>query len=500
MCLSRRRPRPPRWCAVLALLAGTGGVSAQDVDTLSIRAHSYFLSGDELAGRGAGTEGERVAARYLAAALARTGLAPAGTEGFFQSIPLAELRVDPVATRLELRRSGEVHRYDYGTDFVLRPGGRGTYRDLAGPLLFVGEVDARSGRADLDVGGRILVLTEPVGPAAAHLVARWEERGAAGVLALVTDPSAFVRERARAGNGHRLLDADVQAPVWQASLPVVVAGPALSMAVLADSAPGALGTPLRPGPLEQRISLHVAARFEPVPARNVAGLLVGSDPERRNEFVVYTAHYDHLGTSGPGPDSIFNGFSDNAAGVAMLLSIAESMHAAPPARSVLFLFPTAEETGLLGSTYFAHDPTVPLDAIAAVINLDGGAPPAPPMEWELAGGAASTIGETARGIADREGWSVRLTAPRPNSDYWPFALRGVPALFLIPGRRWEGVSDADRARLVGRWERYHQPGDEWAPDFPMQGLRRYARFALQIGLAVANADGRPRLLVGDGRR
>jgi Zn-dependent M28 family amino/carboxypeptidase len=186
-----------------------------------------------------------------------------------------------------------------------------------------------------------------------------------------------------------------------------------------------------------------------------------------------------------GGDSIYNGFSDNAAGVAMLLAIARVFAGDPPGPAVLFLFLTGEERGLLGASHAAAAPPVALDRIIALINLDAGAPPAPPISWRIAGGEGLALGRLAADVAARQGWTATLSAASPNSDYWPFLRRGVPAIFLIPGAEWEGVTPAERDALRQRWDRYHRPDDEWAPDFPFPGLARYADFALRVGRAAA---------------
>ena len=134
---------------------------------------------------------------------------------------------------------------------------------------------------------------------------------------------------------------------------------------------------------------------------------------------------------------------------------------------------------------------VPLERTVAVINLDAGAARAAPG-WRVAGGDASTLGEVARRVAAARGWQVTPSPARPNSDHWPFLRRGVPAIFLIPGQAWDGVDGAEREALQRRWDRYHQPGDEWTPDFPFGGLARYAELALAIGREAADAPEPPR--------
>jgi len=158
-----------------------------------------------------------------------------------------------------------------------------------------------------------------------------------------------------------------------------------------------------------------------------------------------------------------------------------------PARSVLFLWPTGEERGLLGSDYFAARPLVPPDRMVAAINLDAGAPPAPPVSWQIAGGDRSTLGQLAIQVAHDAGWEATLAPASPNSDYFPLLRIGVPAVFLVPSGPYEGLS-AEASRALGaRWDHYHQAADEWKPDFPFSGLVRYADFGYRVGMAAAVA-------------
>jgi Zn-dependent M28 family amino/carboxypeptidase len=247
------------------------------------------------------------------------------------------------------------------------------------------------------------------------------------------------------------------------------------------------GDPFDAVPLRWNVDARTAVSTDAVDGSNIVALVPGSDPRLRDEYVLYTAHYDHLGVGLPeNGDSIYNGFSDNAAGVAMLLSIAERIRRDPPARSIAFAFFTGEERGLLGSSFFAAFPTLPLERVRAVINLDGGAPPVPPVSWRIAGGKGSELGLLAAAVAERYGWTANLTGSRANSDHWPFLARGVPAIFVIPGNEWENTTAAERDALRERFDRYHRPDDEWREDFPFAGLGRYATYALEIGLEVAN--------------
>ncbi len=247
------------------------------------------------------------------------------------------------------------------------------------------------------------------------------------------------------------------------------------------------GDEIPPQALRWSLDVVVALERRPLEARNVACVLPGGEPEARDTAVVFMAHYDHLGIGVPDADgdSIYNGFSDNAAGVAMLLAIARRLTENPFRHSVLFLFPSGEERGLLGSDHFVARPLWPLERIVAVINLDAGAPPAPPVRWQLAGVDSSGFGALAIAVAAERGWEITTSDARPNSDYFPFTREGVPGLLIIPGPLpYDGLSSDSSKTLRRRWDHYHRPSDEWAEDFPFDGLARYAEFAYRIGRQV----------------
>jgi len=467
------------------------GATRSAIDTLAIRAHTRFLAHDSLQGRGTGTAGERIAAGYIAAQLLRLGLQPLGSDtSFLLPIPLREAVIDP-ATSATLVVGSDSLRFRTGADFIVNTGGAGAFRDFRGRAHFLGQAMHALPRVTPALNGGVAVFLGPLGGDAMNLVPALIDAGVTGVVLLVPDSAQFdlyVRSR---GDSRFFVDAPVNDPVWQPPIPVIIAGPSLTDALLAGaSIPQGVvqGTASSGVDLARTIDVHIRADIRPVNSANVGGVLVGSDPALRNEYVVYTAHYDHLGISTPDAsgDSIYNGFSDNAAGTAMLLAIAEAMRAAPPARSVAFLFFTGEERGLLGSSYLASAPPFPLENIVALINLDAGAPPAPPVSWRIAGGDTGPIGPLARDIAAQHGWEAVLGSASPNSDYWPFLTRGVPAIFIIPGPDWENVTPEQRDALRRRWDRYHQAGDHWHADFPFSGLERYASFALFVGLAASS--------------
>ena len=475
--------------AALATLCGAAAAAhAQQpsIDTLALRAHTSFLANDALEGRGTGTRGERIAAEYIASELMGLGVRGAAPDGsYLLPVPLRAARVD-TTTSITVVGAADSARFVHDEHFVLNTGGAAAFRDFAGRIVVAGPpAEAAAALRGIDLRGRIVAVFGPLGAHALDLIPAWARAGATGVAILVPDPQQFdlyVRSR---GDTRYFVAADVNDPVWQPSIPVIIAGPNLSARVLTGmtSFDGAAVE----RPLVLRVTVDVTERA--LPAVNVGGIVRGTDSRLREQYVVYTAHYDHLGISVPDAsgDSIYNGFSDNAAGVSMLLAIAASMQQQPPARSVLFLFLTGEERGLLGASYFATEPAVPLDRMHALINIDAGAPPAPPMSWRIAGGEGSPLGALADSIARTRGWTTQLGAASPNSDYWPFLQRGVPAIFVIPGDVWENVSPEERERLRARWDHYHQPADEYHADFPFAGLARYAEYARLIGWHAANA-------------
>ncbi|MEX2281054.1 MAG: M28 family peptidase [Gemmatimonadota bacterium] len=470
---------------ILPLLALA--LTTQQIDTMALRAHTRFLSSDLLQGRGTGTLGERIAAQYIEAQLLEMGL-HARSDSFSQSVPLKQAHID--AARLVVRAGPDSAVFST-TDFVINTGGERALRNFAGSAVFVGTVEHARAANDATLAGQVLVIAGTLGADAQLLVPRWLKAGVQAVILLIPDSAQFQLFSRSRGEARYFIASEVNEPIWQSALPMVLAGPRLLRALTPEI--GALMSQLSrngtmaPVALQRRIELSVQTTVRDLPTRNLIGFVPGSDPRLRGQYVIYTAHYDHLGISTPDArgDSIYNGFSDNAAGVAMLLAIAQDMKRSPPARSVAFLFLTGEERGLLGATYYVSNPVIPLDSTVAVINLDAGAPPAPPVEWRIAGGTSNALGAMAQRIGTRHGWKVDLSEPSPNSDYWSFHTHQVPAVFIVPGARWENTTDAQRDALRARWDRYHRADDEWSAQFPFSGLRRYAEFALELGRSAA---------------
>lgn len=471
--------RTPRRGAVALLLLGIVACVPRPVrppapqvgliDTLSLRAHTFFLAHDRLLGRETGSWGSAVAAVYLEAQCRARGLQPVG-DAYPHPVPLDEVVPQPAASSL---RVGD-RSFEVGSDFLITGGTQSALRGFSGTTVLVGAADEL--RADPGsiprLDGAVAVLHGVARADVATLLAR---RGAAGIVQIVDDPATFALYRASRGTTLTVLREPGIVSSFYADLPAVLVGPAVA-SVLRQA-----GTP---------VELRAVFDRHPLTADNIACLLPGTDATRRDTAIVFTAHYDHLGVSLPDAsgDSVYNGFSDNAAGVAMLLAIADALRARPEGGlrySTLFLFFTGEERGLLGSDYFVARPPYPLERMRAVINLDAGAPPAPPWTWRLAGGEGNPLGEIGRDVASAEGWSATLSAATANSDYFPFARSGVPAIFIVPGPApYQGLSADSSQALRRRWDRYHLPGDHYDDAFPFSGLQRYAEYALRIADAV----------------
>ena len=468
--------------AFLTSLAATATAqqTPASIDTLALRAHTYFLSHDLLEGRGTGTRGGRVASLYLATAAARIGLTGAIAGGFYQDVPLEAATIDTVATTLTLTArgpSGESRTVFHApAEFLPNAGTAATLVSFAGSVVYLGSASDVLAHADRlpPLAGRVALMAGTLGGFAAA-ADTLRAHGATGILQGVATASQYDLFVASRGLTRVYARSEDTATSFAASLPAVLVHPDVVRRLIA-------------GADTFRVQVTESLATRTLPARNVVALVRGSDPALRGEVVVFSAHYDHLGFSTPDAsgDSIYNGFSDNAAGSAMLLAIAQVVAASPPPRSVLFLWTTGEEMGLLGSDWFVAHPAVPLDSIVAVINLDAGAPPGLVVTWNVQGGVHSSLGPTAAEVAHRHGWEVHLQPATPNSDHYPFHRAGIPTAFLVPApAAYEGMTTEASRALQRHWDHYHQPADEWRGDFPFAGLARYAGFALELGLEVA---------------
>jgi Zn-dependent M28 family amino/carboxypeptidase len=257
-------------------------------------------------------------------------------------------------------------------------------------------------------------------------------------------------------------------------------------------------------PLGFEVTIGKKTTHEVITSPNVVGIMPGTDPELKNEYIVYTAHLDHNGIGNPvDGDSIYNGMYDNAMGSSLLIETARAFANSPAKRSMIFIALTAEERGLLGSDYYAHYPTVPSDAIIANINLDMPLFLYPVADIIAFGSEHSSLEGTVGEAIVAEGF-VLTPDPMPEenlfrrSDQYSFVRRGVPAVYLKPGFTSTDPSiDGKAIENEHRKNHYHRPSDDLSRFIDWDSAVRFARANARIGYAVASEESRPAWNEGD---
>ncbi|MEJ2535280.1 MAG: M28 family metallopeptidase [Gammaproteobacteria bacterium] len=517
--------------AAPATAHGIGADPARLALAERLRAHVEFLADDRLRGRQPGTPGYDIAANYVASVYRQLGLRPAGDDGtFFQAVPLRRAWLEPGSARLAVVRDGKETDFTYLDEFYRGPSLAHEESEVRAGMAFAGYgIDAPAlGYNDfdgLDVEGRVVVTLAGQPPSfpseeGAHFASSREkaraalERGAVGLITVYTPRTegryAWDRVRDRVGTsamGWLTTAGDVFAAPAQVRGGAVVhygaasvlfegTGVTMEQLIALDEA----GGPLPAQPLKGEVLMAQRSRHEVISSPNVAGVLPGTDPELGAEYVLYIAHLDHLGElAGDGhEDAINNGAMDNASGVAVMLETARRfVEGDTPRRSVLFLAVTAEEKGLVGSEYFARNPTVPVERIAGVINLD-----MPVLLYEFGdviafGAAHSTLGDAARQAAEEAG--IRLTPdPFPDqnmfvrSDHYRFVQRGVPSLFLMTGpSSLDGKENTLPVFEGFLAEHYHKPTDDLDLPINYNAAARFTEINTRIGEIVADQRERP---------
>jgi Zn-dependent M28 family amino/carboxypeptidase len=495
-----------------------------------IRANMDYLADDLLEGRGTATRGYDLAALYVRSRFEALGLKPAGTGGdYFQPVPLRRLTIVPQGTTLEIMHPGKLERLALFGDFITSGNSLSTYSSSEGPLAFVGYgVSAPEFEYDdfatVDVRGKIVVelfgapSTFPSAPRAyysdgyvkAKIAAA---RGAIGLISVWAGPMSqripFERlVRFYQEPQLRWLDAagvpNEAVPEIRTSAMVSEKGAAILFQGARRTLKQALDDAAQSKPqgfsLVGDAAIHLTTRFTPVESPNVAAILPGSDAALKNEYVVFSAHLDHLGIGEPiRGDVIYNGALDNASGVSAMLEIARAFSEmpTPPRRSILFLAVTGEEAGLLGSDYFAHVPTVPISKIVADINMDGIALLYDFRDVVGLGAEHSSLSREVADVARRMNLEVSPD-PMPEevyfvrSDQYSFVKQGVPAVFLSEG--FKTVDPSLNGKSISlEWEStiYHTPQDDMKQKLNFEAGAKFARVDLAIGYEVAEETERP---------
>jgi Zn-dependent M28 family amino/carboxypeptidase len=498
-------------------------MSDQDWTALGRRwwSHVQVLADDRMEGRGTGSRGYGRAADYVEERFRGAGLQPAGTHGFRQPVEFRESKVDRAHTTIELVREGKVEPIVLGDHAAILVN-QETPESFGAEAVFIGYGLSvpEAGHDDLageDLKGKVAVLirggpTNLPGPIKAHGQSP-EERakalraaGAAGVISIM-NPTVEDLPWPRLSSGvmeARLELAD-PGPDGYHPLPFVVLWNHERAEVLFagsghtfKEAAAGIGSdrPLPHFPLAVRVRARIKVKRQEVRCQNLVGVLPGADPKLKDEYVVVSAHLDHLGIGPPvNGDSIYSGAMDNASGVAGLLHVAQQMKegGTKPRRSVLFLAVTAEEKGLLGSEYFAGHPTVQ-GPIVANLNLDGLLPLCPFKHMEVQGLAESSLGDDIRVVCAQTGVQAhpeyepdRVLFIR--SDQYSFIRRGVPALFPMYGY----LQGSDDERLFRAWtkDRYHAPSDDLDQPVDFAGAALFNHVMDEMVRRIANADTRP---------
>jgi hypothetical protein len=517
--------KPARLFAFYAAIASCVVVStdaASPTDGARWWSHVKFLADDRLEGRGTGSEGHRKAAEYVAAEFARLGLKPAGTDGFIQPVALLTRQIDEAHSHLSLVRRTRTDSLKLGEDASLSmridPA-----REIDAELVFVGHGLSSTEAAHddfrgLDVRGKVVVYLSGAppripGPLAAHLQSAGER-------------SAVLRRLGAIGTVTFLNPKHMDIPWERATLARLMPSMSLADPVLDETRGQKIAVTVNPAHADKwlvgtghtfqelvstaeagealphfsipaRLHAEVAVSRDRVVSQNVAAVLPGTDPKLKDEYVVLTAHLDHLGVGQPiNGDRIFNGAMDNAAGVATLLDIAAELKESKTRlrRSVLFVAVTAEEKGLLGSKYFANHPTVDPKAMVANLNVDMFLPIFPLKKLTVFGLDESDLGAEAVSAARSLGVDAEGDPePKRNlfirSDQYSFIRRGVPALALKVGFD----KGSPQERLAKQWltERYHAPSDDLSQPVDQKAASEFDSLVARLVERVANRDARP---------
>ena len=482
--------------------------------------HIQVLADDNMEGRNTGSPGHLRAARFLAGEFEKAGLKPAGVNGYLQPVKFKVAQIDEEHSSLAMVRDGKVTPLKLGEDGNLSVGA-GLAENVEAELVFCGyglsiPEYKFNDFAGLDLKGKIVVYlaggpSNVPGNLRSHYstrAERWKALHAAGAIGVVAIPNPknmdipWARSTLSRLNPAMELTGESETPGLQFG---AVMNPAHAEQLFAASghtlsevlAVADQGQPLPHFPLHTGLRATEHVKVSEVESQNVIGLLPGSDPALKNEYVVYGAHLDHLGVGAPiNGDRIYNGAMDDGSGIASLIEIADiaKLEDLRPRRSILFVAVTGEEKGLLGSQYFTSAPTVPLKNIVADINMDMYLPLFPLKSLAVMGLEESTLGADIRAAAAKAGVAVRPD-PEPQrnlfirSDQYNFIRNGVPALTFKFG--YEKGSPEEK--LAKDWikERYHAPSDDLNQPVNKPAAAEYNRIMLDLGMRVADETARP---------
>jgi len=484
--------------------------------------HIKVLADDKLEGRDTGSRGERAAQAYAIEQLKSAGAEPAGINGYYQPVKFVSRQIVERDCSLTLIRDGKREPLTLGEDAII-----GTRimpaPEVEAPLVFVGyglKVPEKNydDFAGVDIRGKIIVIfsgspSEIPGPLASHYqtaAERWKvlrAAGAIGIVSLMNPASMDIPwSRIALNRAHPTMDLDYpEFNETEGAKLAVTVNPANAGKLFAGSGHtfeeiAALGKDRKPLPhFPLAVSLAAKTRVEVtnVESANLVARLPGSDPTLKDEYVVLSAHLDHIGVGEPiNGDRIYNGAMDDGSGSALILDMAANFKKNPEKlrRSIVLLLVTGEEKGLLGSKYFAAHPTVAPKSIVADVNVDMFLPIVPLKYLTVLGLDDSDLGDRAREIAQGEGIKVQPD-PEPlrnlfiRSDQYNFIRHGVPSVIMSvapePG--------SPEQQIFKDWltQRYHAPSDDVNQPVDLAAAAKYEEIVRALLINVANGDHRP---------
>lgn len=516
---------------------GAVETTAASFSAARIKADVTFLADDLLRGRDTGSEGYRLAANYVAAEYARLGLRPAGDgSSYFQEVPFQTAMINQESAVLTVKVNGTETALNLGDDFYMGGSVKNKSGEATGPVVFIGygiyaPDFGHDDLAGLDLTGKIVLMVSGA-PDSFNTEIRAHYGSSAtkteillkrGVVATLTVNSQANEKRRPFKSYKRFLGRKnfdwVMPAALAAETPRLLASASVSSDVAAKMFAGAdvtfssamaaveagkyASTALKTEITMKRESILSDTFYSP----NVLGVLEGSDPKLKNEYVVMSAHLDHIGISehAKGDDKINNGALDNAAGISVMLEVARAYVAADikPRRSIIFAAVAAEEKGLLGAGYFAQYPTVDKKAMVADVNLD-----MPILLYDFTdvvafGADRSSLGPITAAAVGKIGVSLGPD-PMPEegiftrSDHYRFVQQGIPSVFLVTG--WgEDTNGKDGGKIFMEFlgKTYHSPADQIDQDIDYDAGAKFAYVNWLITSAIANDNDRPTWNEGD---
>lgn len=512
------------FCVLLfAVVVAAEQAPTSHFDGNSWWSHVKFLADDSLEGRDTGSEGLRKAQAYAVEQFEKAGLEPAGSKGFYQSIRVRQYHVDESKSSIALVYGGQTKYLSSINDAYISPRLTRASAAVSAPLVFVGyglqipekNLDEFAG---LDLNGKVAVYlagspADLPGALAAHyqtIGERWKALHEAGAIGIISIPNPASMDipwsRISVNHNQPSMDlADAEFNETQGLDLGIVFNPASAEALFAGSGHtfadiAALAKDRKALPhfgLETSLQAAASVESKTVTSDNVMAKLAGTDPSLKNDFVVLSAHIDHIGIGAPiNGDRIYNGAMDNGSGTALVLDLAADLKAHPETlkRSVLFVLFTAEEKGLLGAKYFNAHPTVPQKSIVADINVDMFLPIAPLKILRIQGLADSDLGDRAAAIAKSLGVKP-VPDPEPlrnlfiRSDQYYFIRHGIPSVimdvFYAP--------NSPEQKLFKDWltERYHAPSDDANQPVNLKAAALYEEIVRRLLIDTANASANP---------